>query len=91
MTLNAFGRFRCEIGGRPVTFSRRRDQQVFTYVALTPDRRATREHLLEAFWPGLSHAVASQGLRTTLSHIRRAIAQAAPGTDPERYFRAGSG
>lgn len=87
MTLNAFGRFRCEIGGRPVTFSRRRDQQVFTYVALAPDRRATREHLLEAFWPGLSHAVASQGLRTTLSHIRRAIAQAAPGTDPERYFR----
>jgi DNA-binding SARP family transcriptional activator len=87
MTLNAFGRFRCEIGGRPVTFSRRRDQQVFTYVALAPDRRASREHLHEAFWPGLGHAVASQGLRTTLSHIRRAIAQAAPHTDPERYFR----
>ncbi|HEY4439288.1 MAG TPA: BTAD domain-containing putative transcriptional regulator [Candidatus Elarobacter sp.] len=87
MTLNAFGRFRCEIAGKPVTFSRRRDQQVFTYVALAADRRATREHLYDAFWPGQGHAVASQGLRTTLSHIRRAIAQAVPGIDPERYFR----
>ena len=86
MSLNLFGRFRCEIAGRPVTFSRRRDQQVFAYVALEPECRTTREKLLDAFWPGINHAVAAQGLRTTLSRIRRAIADCAPSADPERYF-----
>jgi DNA-binding SARP family transcriptional activator len=86
MAVNVFGRFRCEIAGQPVPFSRRRDQQVFAFVVLQPECRTTRECLLEAFWPGLNHAVASQGLRTTLSRIRRAIAEAAPSIDPERYF-----
>lgn len=86
MFVNVFGKFRCEIGGRAVAFARRRDQQVFTYVALAPDCRTSRDELLEAFWPGVNHTVAAQGLRTTLSHIRRAIAQAAPAGDPERYF-----
>ncbi len=86
MSVNVFGRFRCELAGRPIAFSRRRDQQVFAFVALEPGCRTTREKLLEAFWPGINHAVASQGLRTTLSRIRRAIAEAAPSIDPERYF-----
>ena len=86
MAVNVFGRFRCEITGQPVPFSRRRDQQVFAFVALQPECRTSRDRLLEAFWPGISHAVASQGLRTTLSRIRRAIAAAAPTVDPERYF-----
>jgi DNA-binding SARP family transcriptional activator len=86
MAVNVFGRFRCEIAGRPVPFSRRRDQQVFAYVALEPECRTTRERLIDAFWPGINHTVASQGLRTTLSRIRRAIAETAPTVDPERYF-----
>jgi DNA-binding SARP family transcriptional activator len=86
MAVNVFGRFRCELAGRPVVFSRRRDQQVFAFVALEPECRTTREKLIEAFWPGMNHAVASQGLRTTLSRIRRAIAEAVPSIDPERYF-----
>jgi DNA-binding SARP family transcriptional activator len=86
MAVNVFGRFRCEIAGKPVPFSRRRDQQVFAFVVLQPECRTTRDALLEAFWPGINHAVASQGLRTTLSRIRRAIADASPATDPERYF-----
>ena len=86
MAVTMFGRFRCEIAGRPVPFSRRRDQQVFSFAVLQPECRTTREKLLEAFWPGVSHAVASQGLRTTLSRIRRAIAEAAPAIDPQRYF-----
>jgi hypothetical protein len=52
MTISAFGAFRCEIGGRPVKFMRRRDQQVFAYVAIAPHGRATREHVLDAFWHG---------------------------------------
>jgi DNA-binding SARP family transcriptional activator len=86
MAVSVFGRFRCEIGGRPVVFPRRRDQQVLAFVALEPECRTTRERLLEAFWPDVNHAVAAQGLRTTLSRIRRAIAQAAPAVGPERYF-----
>lgn len=86
MAVNVFGRFRCELAGRPVPFSRRRDQQVFAFVALQPECRTSRDRLLEAFWPGINHAVASQGLRTTLSRIRRAISEAAPSVDPERYF-----
>lgn len=87
MSLFAFGRFRCEIDGKAVAFSRRRDQQVFAYLALLPERRATREHLLEAFWPGVARSVSTQGLRTTLSRIRRAIAKSVPNVDPARYFR----
>ena len=86
MAVNLFGKFRCEIGGQPLTFSRRRDQQVFAYVALQPECRTTREQLIAAFWPGIDRAVAAQGLRTTLSRIRRAIAERAPSVDPERYF-----
>jgi tetratricopeptide (TPR) repeat protein len=86
MLVSALGTFRCEIGGRPVKFLRRRDQQVFAYVAVAPQGRATREQLLDAFWQGQQHAVAAQGLRTTLSRIRRALAGAAPNTDPECYF-----
>lgn len=86
MMLNVLGRFRCEIGGNAVIFARRRDQHVFTYVAIAPDGRASRERLLDAFWPGVDRRIAAQGLRTTLSRIRRAIAEAAPGVDPDRYF-----
>jgi len=86
MFVNVFGRFRCEIGGRPVAFSRRRDQQVFTYVALAPDCRTSRDDLLDAFWPGINRTIAAQGLRTTLSRIRRAVADVGPAVDPERYF-----
>jgi DNA-binding SARP family transcriptional activator len=86
MAVNVFGRFRCEIAGKPVPFSRRRDQQVFAFVVLQPECRTTREKLLDAFWPGINHGVASQGLRTTLSRIRRAIGEAVPAVDPQRYF-----
>ncbi len=86
MAVSVFGRFRCEIAGRPVPFSRRRDQQVFAFVILQPECRTSREKLLEAFWPGINHAVALQGLRTTLSRIRHAIVEAAPSVDPQRYF-----
>jgi hypothetical protein len=86
MMLNVLGQFRCEIAGTPIVFSRRRDQSVFVFVALAPEGRATREAVMDAFWPGIDHRVAAQGLRTTLSRIRRAISEAAPGFDPELYF-----
>ncbi|MFN2459243.1 MAG: BTAD domain-containing putative transcriptional regulator [Candidatus Velthaea sp.] len=86
MMLNVLGRFRCEIGGRPVVFARRRDEHVFVFVALAAEGRTTRERLLQAFWPGTDRRVAAQGLRITLSRIRRSISEAVPDIDPRRYF-----
>jgi hypothetical protein len=90
MLLSVLGQFRCEIGGHPVTFSRRRDQNVFAYVAIAAGGRATREAVLEAFWPRIDHRLAAQGLRTTISRIRRAIAEAAQGFNPDLYFHTES-
>jgi DNA-binding SARP family transcriptional activator len=90
MMLNVLGQFRCEIAGKAVPFSRRRDQNVFVFVALAPEGYVRRETVLKAFWPGVDHRIAAQGLRTTISRIRHAIAQAAPGFDPEIYFRTAS-
>jgi hypothetical protein len=86
MLLSVLGQFRCEIGGRPVTFSRRRDQSVFAFVAIASGGRVTREAVLEAFWPRIDHRIAAQGLRTTISRIRRAIGEAAEGFNPDLYF-----
>ncbi|MGH7661571.1 MAG: AfsR/SARP family transcriptional regulator, partial [Vulcanimicrobiaceae bacterium] len=90
LMLNVLGQFRCEIAGKAVAFSRRRDQSVFVFVALTQDGRCLREAVLEAFWPDIDHRIAAQGLRTTISRIRHALSEAAAGVDPELYFQTES-
>jgi hypothetical protein len=85
LDLTVLGRFHCAVGEREVAFARRRDRNVLSYIALSPDAAVSRLQLLGAFWPGLPPAVASQGLRTTLSRLRRAIASAA-GHDAGRYL-----
>lgn len=85
MTLILFGRFRCTVGERPVVFARRRDRSVLTYIALAPGACVSRTELMAAFWPGVPYAVASQGLRTTLSRLRRVIGAAA-GRDAEHFL-----
>ena len=89
LALTLLGRFACRIGERPVVFARRRDQNVLLYVALAPEARVTRNELLAAFWPGVPHGVACQGLRTTLSRLRRAIAETS-GSGAERFLRIDS-
>jgi hypothetical protein len=86
MLLDVLGSWRCSIGGRPVVFSRKRDRDVFIFIALQPSAHVSREILLEAFWSGIDRTVAAQGLRTTISRIRRAIAAAAPHVGPDAYF-----
>ncbi len=86
LIFNLLGRFQCSIGGRPLQFKRRRDRHVLTYIALQPSGTVTRDELIEAFWPDMSPAVARQGLRTTLSHIRMAIASVAGADRVETYF-----
>ncbi|HTJ26147.1 MAG TPA: hypothetical protein VMA36_08280 [Candidatus Limnocylindria bacterium] len=86
LVLGLFGRFSCAVGDRQVAFVRRRDQNVLIYVALAPEARVAREELIEMFWPGVPRSVAAQGLRTTLSRLRRALAEAAR-ADAETYLR----
>ena len=86
LVLTLFGRFSCRIADQPVTFVRRRDRNVLAYVALAPGATVTRTELLATFWPDVSRAVASQGLRTTLYRLRQAFADAA-GCDADRYIR----
>jgi DNA-binding SARP family transcriptional activator len=86
MRVRAFGLFRCDIAGKPLGFCRRRDKNVFAYVALARDGRASREELLAALWPGVSRIVATQGLRTTLSRIRRSIGDIVGAGNVDRYF-----
>jgi hypothetical protein len=89
LNLRLFGRFSCRIAGQPVAFDRRRDQNVLTYIALSPGATVTRAELLLTFWPDASRAVASQGLRTTLCRLRRALANAA-GCDAGLYVFVGN-
>ncbi len=85
LILKLFGRFSCTIGNQPVDFDRRRDQSLLTYIALAPGATVTRAELLSEFWPNVPPAVASQGLRSTLFRLRRAVSDAA-GCDAGRYI-----
>lgn len=89
LVLKLFGRFSCKVRDRAVTFARRRDQNLLAFVALERGASVTRAEVLKAFWPDAPAAVASQGLRTTLSRLRRAIAEAA-GCSADRYLRVDS-
>lgn len=86
--VRALGRFRCSIGESEVHFQRRRDQNVFFYIALADDMRVDREKLLAAFWPTANRTLATQGLRTTLSRIRRALATIVGRENVDRYFES---
>jgi hypothetical protein len=71
--IEMFGTFHLRIGGQEVRFARRRDRNIVELLALRTDGKATRNELLETFWPGGDRALARQGLRTSCSMIRRAF------------------
>jgi hypothetical protein len=89
LIINLFGRFSCRIEDKEVAFVRRRDRSVLIYLALSPEARVSRAELASMFWPGVPAAVSSQGVRTTLSRLRRAISVAVGG-DAERYLTTGN-
>ncbi|MBV9719932.1 MAG: hypothetical protein JOZ77_11475 [Candidatus Eremiobacteraeota bacterium] len=89
MGVRLFGWFTAEIGTRPIEWCRRRDRQVFEYVALQHDGIASRARLMEIFWPQADKHAASQSLRTVCSNIRKAIARVVGLGEVDYYFRAG--
>jgi hypothetical protein len=74
LSVRMFGRFEARIGGVPIVWVRRRDQQIIKYLLLVPHSSASRVELAKIFWPDVRPSVAMQSLRTACSTIRRAIA-----------------
>ncbi|HEX3469287.1 MAG TPA: hypothetical protein VHT05_14500 [Candidatus Elarobacter sp.] len=60
---------------RTVAWVRRRDAQLFAFLALQPNGRASRQALLRAFWPDAERPLAGQNLRSACSTMRRALAE----------------
>ena len=69
------GRVDVTLGGRRIKWIRRRDAQLFAFLALQPDGRASRRAIVAAFWPDAHHQLAGQGLRSSCSTLRRAFAE----------------
>jgi Bacterial transcriptional activator domain len=87
MRVRLFGWFAAEIGQRQVQWIRRRDRQIFQYIALRPGSIVSRAELGEVFWPGCERHLVSQSLRSACSNIRKAIAQLTGFDQVEAYFR----
>lgn len=82
-----FGRFSIQCGAREVTWIRRRDQQLFRYVAIRPSGRVKKVDLIAAFWPDADSHLAAQSLRTACSNIRKALASALDPRAADRIFQ----
>jgi hypothetical protein len=89
MQVRCFGWFSAEIDRQPIEWIRRRDAQIFKYIALQPNGSVSRAELAEIFWRGAERHLAAQSLRTACSNIRKAIAQIVGFEQVEAYFRAG--
>ena len=83
-----FGRFQADLDRHPIEWIRRRDQQIFKFVALSRTGSVSRTELTQTFWPNAEKHLVAQSLRTACCNIRKAIANAA-GTDKvDDYFLA---
>jgi Bacterial transcriptional activator domain len=89
MQVRLFGWFLAEIDKQPIEWVRRRDRQIFKYVALQPNGTASRAEIAEVFWPSAERHLVAQSLRTVCSNIRKAIAHIVGFNRVEAYFRAG--
>jgi Bacterial transcriptional activator domain len=86
LKVRMLGWFNADIDGRAIEWIRRRDQQIFKYVALKPGGSATRAELAQMFWPGAEKHLVAQSLRTACSNIRKAIANIVGYNAVEAYF-----
>jgi DNA-binding SARP family transcriptional activator len=89
MQVRLYGWVRAEIDRRPIDWIRRRDRQIFKYLALQPGGSVARSELGQVFWPDAEKHLVAQSLRTACSNIRKAIAGLVGFDRVEAYFRAG--
>jgi DNA-binding SARP family transcriptional activator/tetratricopeptide (TPR) repeat protein len=85
----ALGGFRVVVGERVVedqAWRRRAARQLFKLLLSRPGRRATRDEVIEVFWPESDPDAASSNLRSTIHAMRRALDQGGSGSGVEIVF-----
>jgi DNA-binding SARP family transcriptional activator len=82
-----FRSFEASIERREIHWVRRRDHEIVKYLLLKRDGSATREEIAATFWPNADRHLATQSVRTAISKIRKAIAEAVGSGCVDRYFR----
>jgi AAA domain-containing protein len=84
-----FGKPEVRVEGERVAWFRRRDAQIFAFLALQPHGRARREQLLHVFWPDADRQLAAQSLRSACSTMRRSLAAVVGYADLPHYVSFG--
>ncbi|MGA8473906.1 MAG: BTAD domain-containing putative transcriptional regulator [Candidatus Cybelea sp.] len=88
MQVQVLGWFLAGIDRQSIKWIRRRDRQIFEYLALQSNGRASRDEIAQVFWPGGDKYLVAQRLRTACANIRKAIANTVGFDQVEAYFRA---
>ena len=88
-SVRLFGKPDVRMEGQRVAWFRRRDAQIFAFLALQPQGRARRETLLRAFWPEADRQLAAQSLRSACSTMRRSLAAVVGYADLNHYVAFG--
>ena len=86
IAVRMFGRFSIRNSEREVTWIRRRDQQLFRYIAVRPSGRVKKADIIDVFWPEADQHLAAQSLRTACSNIRKALAGVMDPSLVEQFF-----
>jgi len=87
MQVQVLGWFLAGIDRQPIKWIRRRDRQIFEYLALKPNGSVSRDEIAHVFWPGGDKHLVAQSVRTVCANIRKAIANIVGFDRVEAYFR----
>jgi len=82
------GVFEVRVDGIEVALSPGRGASVLRYLLSRPGHTASRDELLEEFWPDVEPAVARNRLQVAVSGVRRALREVTP--EPLLEYRNGS-
>ena len=90
LSLSLLGEFEAGYGGTPIEWLRKRDADIVRTLAVRVGGTATRQELIEKYWPSTERRAAQQCLRTSCSNIRKAIAAMVGAHRVDRYFTCGA-
>jgi DNA-binding SARP family transcriptional activator len=82
--VTCLGPFRLRCGGRLLApCSSRRGWSILQYLLVRPGYAATRDVLIETFWPGVEPAAGAHSLQMAIHALRRALRGCGPGDSDE--------
>ncbi len=73
VSLSLLGRFRAEVGSRPVDVAGKKAQALLAYLAMPPGRRHSRAQLSSLLWADMDDERARHNLRQCVSALRRVL------------------